>query len=197
MRSNVAMIWKLLCQELACLGCQEMSSQSTTWPGQNTAMPTETNEWNIALQYCVLRIVYWVVLSQLWRRPVFLHMTFASLTPCFKSTHPHQTVWTETISNPISIRTNVPRIPFPPPPPPFVSGRGIRGQFLRDSGRAGDLEYPGGAQGFSYKTCHVADREGFATWGNQGWVTWVSLVCPVVLSVSRQLNFKLYRRLNT
>ena len=64
MRSTVAMIWKLLCQELACLGCQEMSSQSTTWPGQNTAMPTETNEWNIAFQYCVLRIVFWVVLSQ-------------------------------------------------------------------------------------------------------------------------------------
>ena len=49
------------------------------------------------------------------------------------------------------------------PPPPLFVGREIRGQFLRDSGRARDLEYPGGAQVFRYKTCHVADREGFAT----------------------------------
>ena len=42
-------------------------------------------------------------------------------------------------------------------PPPFLAvGSAVS---LRDSGRAGDLEYLGGAQGFSYKTCHVADRE--------------------------------------
>ena len=48
-------------------------------------------------------------------KAVFLRVTFASLTPCFKSTHPHQTVWTETVSNPISIRPNVPWDYFPPP----------------------------------------------------------------------------------
>ena len=52
-------------------------------------------------------------------------------------------------------------------------------------------------QGFSYKTCHVADREGFATWENQGWVTWVSSVCLVVLSVSRQIIFELDSRLTS
>ena len=81
-------------------------------------------------------------------------------------------------------------------PPPFFWPWDSR-SVLRDSGRAGDLEYLGGAQGFSYKTCHVADREGFATWENQGWVTWVSSVCPVVLSVSRQIISKLYSRLTS
>ena len=58
-------------------------------------------------------------------------VTFASITPCFKFTHPHHTVWTETISNTISIRPNVPWDSIPPPP--FLAvGFAVS---LRDSGR--------------------------------------------------------------
>ena len=58
----------------------------------------------------------------------------------------------------------MPRDSIPPPdhPPPFFLAVGPA-VSLRDTGRAGDLEYLGGAQGFSYKTRHVADGERFAT----------------------------------
>ena len=97
------------------------------------------------------------------------------------------------ISNPISIITYVPRIPtlLSTTPPPLLWPWDSRSIYRTQEGkgRARDLEYPGGAQVFRYKTCHVADREGFATWGNQGWVTWVSPVCPVVCpSVVRETS---------
>ena len=134
-------------------------------------------------------------------KAVFLHVTFASLTPCFKSTHPHQTVWTETISNPISIITYVPKIPtlLSTTPPPLFE-RGISGQDLKPrkgKGEQGIWNTWAKPRDLVIKRVTLQTGKGFATWGSQGWVTWVSLVCPVVLSVSRQLIFKLYRRLKT
>ena len=135
-----------------------------------------------------------IPLYQFVAKAVFLRVTFASLTPCFKSTHPHQTVWTETVSNPISIRPNVPW----DSPPPFLAVRfAVSWGAQEEQGIWNTWAGFRNTQGFSYKTCHVADREGFATWENQGWVTWVSSVCPVVLSVSRQIISKLYSRLTS
>ena len=86
----------------------------------------------ISFQLAIYLSIYVRIYISIVAKAVFLHVTFASITPCFKFTHPHHTVWTETISNPISIITYVPKIPtlLSTIPPPLFE-RGISGQDLK------------------------------------------------------------------
>ena len=97
--------------------CRTLASRPSCWPPPPSGPSSEPKPFRSFNQSYIRCYMYIIIVA----KAVFLHVTFASLTPCFKSTHPHQTVWTETISNPISIRTNVPRIPFLSPPPSFLA----------------------------------------------------------------------------